>query len=114
MDAILLTIAQQAENPIDVGAMSGRLMLWGAILIALIVVGGAGVMLVRKWVMAQKEERETEGFSLADLRGLRERGELTEQEYAAARAKTAARVKAEVLGRGRKPGAKSPEKGELG
>ena len=61
-------------------------LLWTLVLIAAAIAGGAVVLLVRRRVMRSDAERRGHGLSLSDLRKMRDRGDLTDEEYERARA----------------------------
>lgn len=61
-----------------------RVLIYGGIIIGLTVLGGAGIMMFRRRVVEPEIEETGVGFSLSDLRDLRDRGELTAAEFEAA------------------------------
>jgi uncharacterized membrane protein len=71
---------------------------------AVVIVGGFVVAVaVRRWV--QREERAVGSFTFQDLRDMRARGEITEQEFAAMRTALLARMDLDQA-------AEAPEAGE--
>jgi hypothetical protein len=70
-----------------------------AILMALVVVGGVGILLFRRRLNAEEgaDASANVGFSLSDLREMRDRGEITAEEYDATRAKVIVKVKASLV-----------------
>ncbi len=64
-----------------------KLFLAGGILMALVVVGFGAIAILKRKVKKHEDEPPAEGFTLADLREMRERGDLTEEEFQAAKAK---------------------------
>ena len=75
----------------------GKLLVTLGVLMVIVVVGFVGIMLIRrKWCAEDASSEGDTGFSLASLRELRDRGEITREEYARASAKVVAKVK-EVL-----------------
>ncbi len=69
------------------------IILWGSVLIGVITIGGAIVMAYRAKFMSKEEPKEEIGFGLSELKALRDQGEMTIQEYEAARDKIAAKTK---------------------
>jgi predicted O-methyltransferase YrrM len=74
-------------------AAQASAMKWAAALLLLVIVGGALVMWYRAKFLKNQTPEEGTGFGLSDLRAMRDRGDLTDAEYDAARAKIAARIK---------------------
>ena len=64
-------------------------MLAGGLLVLI-----AAVVLVRKWLIGRDEVDQAPGFTLADMRRLRDEGELSEQEYQ--------RIRARLIGEARR------------
>jgi Short C-terminal domain len=79
-----------------------------AILIIIVVVGGIFIMMLRRKLTAQNVDEGDQGFSLSDLRKMRDRGEITPEEYEATRARVITSVKASF---DKKPGAKRGRSG---
>jgi hypothetical protein len=69
---------------------------WGGILIGVVVVGSVFIMLLRRHMNAGSRGAQDAGFSLSDLRAMRDRGEITPQEYEQTRARVIAKVKREA------------------
>jgi hypothetical protein len=71
------------------------LLLWLGILLGSVIVG-FGLILVLRKMLKDPVSKETSdpGFSLSDLRDMRDRGEITPQEYEQTRALVIAKVKA--------------------
>ncbi|MGN6367367.1 MAG: SHOCT domain-containing protein [Phycisphaerae bacterium] len=67
-----------------------------AILMVIVVVGGAGILLIRRRLNAPDEPEAGVGFSLSELRAMRDRGELTAEEFETAKSRTIERVKANL------------------
>lgn len=72
-------------------------ILVGAVLMAVLLVGFLGIMVLRRRLAERpdesRESRENGGFTLADLRDLHAQGELTDDEFANAKAKLITRIK---------------------
>jgi hypothetical protein len=70
------------------------MLLWLGILLAVVILGFGALMLFRRRLTEQDApQNENVGFSLSDLRAMRDRGEITSEEYEATRAKVVASVK---------------------
>ena len=81
-----------AEATADKSLLS--ILPWLALLFVLILIGGVAILIVRNKLRTSNESApEDTGFTLADLRKLRDRGELTAEEYETARVKMIAKVK---------------------
>lgn len=93
-------VAQLPEGPLAPGSPVSRpasqidVLLWGGILIGVILVGSVVIMLLRRRINDPSATTSQDvGFSLSDLRDMRDRGEITPEEYEATRAKVIAKVK---------------------
>jgi hypothetical protein len=88
-------------------------LAWGGGLIAVLLVGGVAIRLLRRHVHTPSGPPEGCGFTLAELKDMRARGDLTEPEYQAARRRVIAQVQAADLAaqrqRQRNPGAQDAE-----
>jgi hypothetical protein len=75
-----------------------------AILMLLVVVGGFAILMVRRRLNAEDDPASSEsvGFSLSDLRAMRDRGEITAQEYEITKARVIDKVKANMAAREKK------------
>ena len=80
------------------------ILLW----LVLVIVGGFVVAVaVRRW--AQREERAVGSFTFQDLRDMRARGEITEQEFAAMRTALLARIDLDRAAEGPEAGEPPPD-----
>lgn len=71
------------------------LLLWGIILMAVVVAGSFVIMMIRRMLRNQDATPSVDaGFSLSELRAMRDRGEITPEEYEQTRARVIAKVKA--------------------
>lgn len=69
-------------------------MEWCGILALVVLVGSFVIMLIRRqYLKSTKNEAHDPGFSLSGLREMRDRGEITPEEYEAMRARVIAKVK---------------------
>ena len=67
------------------GNLLVTLLPWLGLLVLLVLVGGAVAILIRRRMAI--DERPTIGFTLGDLRAMRDRGEISEEEFEQAREK---------------------------
>jgi len=67
----------------------------GAVLIVLILVGAAGLMLLRRRIRNTRQAASPKAFTLDELRGLHRRGLISDQEYERAKARMVQAVRAE-------------------
>ncbi len=88
----LTMLAQEGVPPVD----WEKILLWGFVLIGLAILGFGAISLFRRKFMAPAEGDQVPGFSLADLREMRDRGEITPEEYEQTRARVIAKVKAKL------------------
>ena len=88
-------------------------LLWAlGILLLIVVVGCVALMVFRRRLTEQDsgDQSMNVGFSLADLREMRDRGEITAEEYERTRARVVARVKSRMAAEpGDKPEPPPPE-----
>ncbi|HUO08515.1 MAG TPA: SHOCT domain-containing protein [Phycisphaerae bacterium] len=73
-----------------------------AILLVLVVVGGFGIMMIRRRLNANDEPEASAGFSLAELREMRDRGEITSEEYEITKRRVIDKVKSNLASREKK------------
>jgi len=72
-------------------------MIWGFVLIAAVVVGWIFIMILRRRLREPDAGvSDDAGFSLSQLRAMRDRGEITSEEYEQTRSRVIAKVKAAV------------------
>jgi hypothetical protein len=72
---------------------SRSVLLWSLVLIGLIILAFAGYSLFKKWLNGGEETTRAIGFTLSDLRALRDQGKMSADEYEMARAKMVAAAK---------------------
>jgi uncharacterized membrane protein len=82
----MFTLARDSSAPTHV-------VVWVGVLIALIIAGGVVVMLLRKRLLAKDDASADVGLFDA-LKQMRDRGEMTQEEYEAARRKVVEKTKA--------------------
>jgi len=86
---------------------STDVLLWSSVLIAAIVLLGVAVFVLRRWLFSTPTSEDA-GWSLQHLREMKQRGEITEAEFAALKDKLISSSR-RMLGR---EGAKRDEAGE--
>ena len=59
----------------------GQTLLWVGILLGCFLAGSAAVYLVRRYARAQDEPSREPSLTLGQVRQMRQRGEITEEEY---------------------------------
>lgn len=85
------------------------MLLWLGALIALVAVLGVAILAARRRLLAPARLSEGPASALSDLRSMRDRGEITPEEFDRARAKIVARMKASLSKDGpTKPSAPPP------
>jgi hypothetical protein len=71
------------------------LFIWGMILMGVVVAGSFVIMMLRRRLRDTNAGPSADaGFSLSELRAMRDRGEITPEEYEQTRARVIAKVKA--------------------
>jgi uncharacterized membrane protein len=74
--------------------MQATTFFWSGVIMAVAVVGFVAIMIFKRlWRHGDAPAAQEAGFSLADLRAMRDRGEITPEEYEQTRAKVIAQVK---------------------
>ena len=71
--------------PNDAGTLIGQIVPWAIVLIVLLVIAFFGLTWLSRRLGPDDSPTENIGFTLQDLRAMRDRGELTEQEFLKAR-----------------------------
>ena len=90
--AILAQLDATGGAPLD----WEKILYWGFVLIGLAILGFGAIMFFRRKFMAATDADSVPGFSLAELREMRDRGEMTPEEYERTRARVIAKVKAKM------------------
>lgn len=67
-----------------------------AILMGLVIIGGAAILIARNRLNATSDSGSDVGFSLSDLRKLRDKGEITPEEYEVARNRVVKNVRSSL------------------
>lgn len=81
---MLIPLIGQSGSDGSAQRLFADILPWIGILALIIVIGGAGAVLIRRRMNAADESSNI-GYSLEDLRALRDSGELSEEEFKAAR-----------------------------
>lgn len=91
----LRTLGQYPEKmPGSDSRFESEVIRWGVVLMGVIIIGGAAIMLIRRKLRDSAANSNSDpGFSLSDLRAMRDRGEITSDEYEQTRARVIAKVK---------------------
>lgn len=97
--AVEIVIAQSGRrgDPIDVVVTVG-------ILVAVVVGAGVAIMAIRRRLLSKSGALEAAGSLLDSLRAMRDRGEMTDEEYEAARVAARDRMAERLTGRPPGPG----------
>src|SRR4051794_15608027 len=85
-------LAQLDAPPLD----WEKILYWGFVMIGVAIIGFGAIMFFRRKFMAAADADNVPGFSLAELREMRDRGEMTPEEYEQTRARGIAKVKAKM------------------
>ncbi len=77
-----MQIAAQIQSMLATSSNTADLFIWGGVLIVLLVALWLVCIWLRKWYFGTSEDGFPSGlWTLADLRRMREQGEITEDEY---------------------------------
>jgi hypothetical protein len=88
-----MAMVENAQG-IDPSQVQTQMLYWGSIIMAVAVVGFITIMIFKRfWKRSEGQPTHEAGFSLADLRAMRDRGEITPEEYEQTRANVIAKVK---------------------
>src|ERR1041384_3409771 len=74
-------------------AVQSQTLYWCTVILGVAIVGFLGIMIFKKFWRQKETPGMDVGFSLSDLRAMRDRGEITPEEYEQTRAKVIANVK---------------------
>ena len=85
----MFTLAQQAQSKGDILPV----VLWLGILIVITVVGGLIVLAIRKRILSKSSDAADEASLMDSLRAMRDRGEMTPEEFEATRRAMIERVR---------------------
>ena len=91
----MLAAAAQTTSSSGTGSAFSELWPWLVALVILILIGGAVIGIIRKW-MRGSDDAEQIGFSLGDLRTLHREGKLSKEELKQAEAKIISRVQSGI------------------
>lgn len=68
-------------------------IFWLAVILVVVIVGFFLIMLMRRWLKEPLVASQDTGFSLSELRAMRDRGEITPEEYELTRSRVIAKTK---------------------
>jgi hypothetical protein len=71
-------------------------VMWVGVLIVVAVVGGLAILYLRRRVLAEAGDADAQGGLMESLRAMRDSGEISQQEFDAARSSMLRRVKEQV------------------
>ncbi len=99
----MFTLAQPAQPKADILPV----VFWLGILIVVTVVGGLVVLAIRKRILAKSTSAGDEASLMDSLRALRDRGEMSNEEFEATRRAMIERMRSNLAAQGQtpKPGA---------
>jgi LPXTG-motif cell wall-anchored protein len=97
-----LVLMQAPASP-PAKANAGEVMVWVAVLMGLILVGGLLVLLLRRRLLAAEAETSAGGL-MEDLRRMRDSGQMTQEEYESVRRNMAARLAKDGFGSPKRSG----------
>ncbi|MDA0802709.1 MAG: SHOCT domain-containing protein [Planctomycetota bacterium] len=92
MLSLVAPIDDAVVSAADAGSVAASILPWLALFIVLVVGGGVVILAVRNWA-ASSQKSANPGFTIASLREMHERGEITAAEYERALEVTRRRVK---------------------
>ena len=73
---------------------NGQVIMWGGALIIVVILGFSGIAYIKRKLRGGGEASgPNSGFSLSELRAMRDRGEITSEEYEQTRARVIEKVK---------------------
>ncbi len=77
-----MQIAAHIQSMLATSSNTADLFIWGGVLIVLLVALWLACIWLRKWYFGTSKDEFSSGlWTLADLRRMREQGEITEDEY---------------------------------
>jgi hypothetical protein len=85
-----------------------QMLIWGAVIMAVVLAGFVGIMILKRRMLAESDRDQGPAFSLAELRAMRDRGEITPEEYEHTRTRVIEKVKAKL----NEPAKKKPVQGK--
>jgi uncharacterized membrane protein len=77
-------------------ASSMSAVMWVGVLIVVAVVGGLAILYLRRRVLAEAGDADAQGGLMESLRAMRDSGEISQEEFDAARSSMLRRVKEQV------------------
>jgi len=73
-----------------------QMLIWGGVIMLVAIMGCGAIMVLKRRLSETGEEDHVPGFSLSELRAMRDRGEITSAEYEQTKARVIAKVKAKA------------------
>ena len=77
----------------DPTVVQNQTFFWSAVIMVVAVVGFSAIMIFKRFWKRNEQPAQEAGFSLSDLRAMRDRGEITPEEYEQTRANVIAKIK---------------------
>ncbi len=102
---MLVLIAQAAPTVASESASASDVFTGLGMVLAMVLVGAIGIYLVRRKI--KQDSEEPVGFTLSDLREMRDSGDITDVEFNAARDRIVAQVKKQTQRTGKSVSLKS-------
>jgi len=93
-------------------ASSMSAVMWVGVLIVVAVVGGLAILYLRRRVLAEAGDADAQGGLMESLRAMRDSGEISQQEFDAARSSMLRRVKEQVAADERRKAEAAPGQGK--
>jgi hypothetical protein len=93
-------------------ASSMSAVMWVGVLIVVAVVGGLAILYLRRRVLAEAGDADAQGGLMESLRAMRDSGEISQQEFDAARSSMLRRMKEQVAADERRKAEAAPGQGK--
>ena len=96
----MMNVLAQEIDPVK----QQQLIFWLSVVLGVVIVGFTAIMLFRGFLRKTGEQTPADaGFSLSELRAMRDRGEITPEEYEHTRARVVAKVRGSLEKKTPKP-----------
>ena len=92
-----------AVHPLLAKATQGDVLLWVGILVVVVVVGGIGILAIRRRLLAKDDGSANSAGFLEELRAMHRRGEISTEEFEATRRAMTAKIKASLAAKPARP-----------
>ena len=73
------------DLPLLAAVTRGQALLWTGILLGCLIVGSSAIYMVRRYLRGPRDASSGPGLTMSQVREMRQRGEISEQEYKALR-----------------------------